>query len=148
MTSNPPSERADALLGVAYLSTAAELFGDDALGSILGVSRAHNARAGVTGMLLYGDGVFLQAIEGPPGVVHGLLGRIGQDPRHRGVQVLYEQPLAAREFGAWTMGFARADRPTEDGASPVFDVGFDPAALAVAPGRARRLLLGFRSWVR
>jgi hypothetical protein len=53
-----------------------------AIESILTQSRQHNAASGITGILCYGDGIFLQCIEGGRMQVSELFGSIQVDPRH------------------------------------------------------------------
>ena len=76
------------------------------IGDILAKSRANNARCGVTGALLYSDGCFAQALEGPVAAVHETFERIQCDPRHKNVVVLQAGPATGRLFGAWSMTLA------------------------------------------
>ena len=46
-----------------------------------------NPASGVTGMLLYGNGTFLQALEGDEKVVADLYGKIEKDSRHIDVKM-------------------------------------------------------------
>ena len=55
-----------------YVSTARELMDKDALLGILAKAREKNARLGITGMLLYKDGNFLQLLEGEETIVRGI----------------------------------------------------------------------------
>ena len=48
---------------------------------ILSSARQHNHQLGVTGILVYGGGIFMQAIEGGRQVVSDLYGAIQRDPR-------------------------------------------------------------------
>jgi hypothetical protein len=57
---------------VFYSSAALVPFSDAELTDLLAVSRANNLRLGVTGMLLYHDGSFLQALEGEETIVERL----------------------------------------------------------------------------
>ena len=75
-----------------------------AIDAILAQSRAHNTACGVTGILCYGAGVFLQAIEGGREAVSELFGHIQKDPRHKDVVLLHFEEIEARRFGGWTMG--------------------------------------------
>jgi hypothetical protein len=56
-------------------------------------------------MLLYRDGEFVQILEGDAEHVGALMARITADPRHHDVRVLLEEPLHARRFAEWTMGY-------------------------------------------
>lgn len=76
----------------------------EAIDKILSQSRSHNPSSGITGILCYGGGIFLQAIEGGRGPVNQLYGQIQQDPRHEQVELLYYEEISERRFGGWTMG--------------------------------------------
>jgi hypothetical protein len=56
-------------------------------------------------MLLYKNGEFMQALEGPDKEVTALAERIAKDPRHRDVRVILKTAARQREFPDWTMGF-------------------------------------------
>ncbi|MDP2769915.1 MAG: BLUF domain-containing protein [Giesbergeria sp.] len=75
-----------------------------AIEAILMQSRQHNPGCGITGILCYGGGVFLQAIEGGRPAVNELYGHIQRDPRHKDVELLHYEEIAERRFGGWTMG--------------------------------------------
>lgn len=76
----------------------------DAIETILAQSRQHNPECGITGILCYGGGIFLQAIEGGRMAVSELYGHIQKDPRHKDVVLLHYEEIAERRFGGWTMG--------------------------------------------
>lgn len=95
----------DPLLSVVYTSVATEPFDDDELRSLLEQSRRSNTEAGVTGMLLYRAGRFIQFLEGPERVVRGLIQRISADRRHGRVTVLLEDHVEQRQFADWSMGY-------------------------------------------
>jgi len=76
----------------------------DAIEAILGQSRQYNPTCGITGILCYGGGIFLQAIEGGRGAVSDLYGHIQKDPRHKDVVLLHYEEIMERRFGGWTMG--------------------------------------------
>lgn len=75
-----------------------------AIDSILTQSRQYNPVSGITGILCYGGGVFLQAIEGGRVPVNDLYGHIQKDPRHKDVVLLSYEEISERRFGGWTMG--------------------------------------------
>ena len=81
--------------------------------AILEESRRNNALDGITG-LLWSDGAhFLQVLEGPGEAVGETFGRILSDHRHSAIVVLHDAPIAAREFGGWSMMHRRADEPAD-----------------------------------
>ncbi|HRO81648.1 MAG TPA: BLUF domain-containing protein, partial [Alicycliphilus denitrificans] len=75
-----------------------------AIEAILTQSRLHNPATGITGVLCYGGGIFLQAIEGGRSVVSELYGHIQRDERHKDVELLAFEEISERRFGGWTMG--------------------------------------------
>jgi hypothetical protein len=91
---------------VFYSSAALTQFSDAELTALLAVARVNNGRLGVTGMLLYHDGSFLQALEGEENVVERLYAKIGSDKRHHRVVALLRRQVDARYFDQWQMGFA------------------------------------------
>jgi Sensors of blue-light using FAD len=62
-----------------------------------------NAARGVCGLLVYTPSHFLQVLEGQRDDVNATFARIQSDPRHDQIRVLADQPIAAAEFGAWSM---------------------------------------------
>ncbi len=72
--------------------------------SILAQSRSHNPASGITGILCYGGGIFLQALEGGRMQVSELYGHIQKDTRHKDVVLLSYEEISERRFGGWTMG--------------------------------------------
>lgn len=75
-----------------------------AIDDILSQSRQFNPGSGITGILCYGGGIFLQAIEGGRMAVSDLYGHIQKDPRHKDVVLLHYEEITERRFGGWTMG--------------------------------------------
>ncbi|WP_038210893.1 BLUF domain-containing protein [Xenophilus azovorans] len=72
--------------------------------AILAQARTHNTANGITGILCYGAGTFLQAIEGGRMAVNELYGHIQRDARHKDVVLLHYEEILERRFGSWTMG--------------------------------------------
>ena len=96
-----------------YTSTATgDRLTDEELGTILSVSRRNNRAAGVTGMVLYAEGFFVQALEGKPEAVKETFVRILGDSRHTRVLKLYKTSIPMRNFPDWPMAY-RAAQPGE-----------------------------------
>jgi hypothetical protein len=91
------------LVRLLYVSRAVEKDAR-AIEGILESSRQHNLSNGITGVLCYGGGIFLQAIEGGRAAVNTLYNHIVADPRHTDVVLLHYQEISERRFGGWTMG--------------------------------------------
>ncbi len=91
------------LVRLLYCSRAVDT-SEAAIESILSQSRQHNPVTGITGILCYGGGIFLQAIEGGRMPVSDLFGHIQKDARHKDVALLHYEEISERRFGGWTMG--------------------------------------------
>ena len=91
------------LVRLLYASRALDT-SSDAINAILAQSRQYNPTCGITGILCYGGGIFLQAIEGGRMPVSELYGHIQRDPRHKDVALLHYEEISERRFGGWTMG--------------------------------------------
>ncbi|QHS57201.1 BLUF domain-containing protein [Mucilaginibacter sp. 14171R-50] len=94
---------------IVYLSTAVKLLHENQLFDILHNSRQHNAAVGISGVLLYADGNFIQVIEGKDSVIDALYARIQADQRHTNIIKLIDEPIAEKNFSEWLMGFAVTD---------------------------------------
>ena len=92
------------LVRLLYVSRAVDPDCAKAIASILDVARHHNLDNGITGVLCYGGGIFLQAIEGGRMAVNQLYNHIAADERHKDVVLLHYEEIAERRFGGWTMG--------------------------------------------
>ena len=92
---------------IVYTSSARHEFSPADLEKLLVSARMHNKAVGVTGMLVFHDGAFLQALEGEKRAVNEIFARIQNDPRHGDLAVLYRGPgPEQRVFGEWSLGFA------------------------------------------
>jgi hypothetical protein len=91
------------LVRLLYASRAVDSSAD-AIEAILTQSRHFNPTCGITGILCYGGGIFLQAIEGGRMAVSELYGHIQKDARHKDVILLHYEEISERRFGGWTMG--------------------------------------------
>lgn len=91
-----------------YTSRANQEFSAAELTQLMMRSRASNSTVNVTGMLVYHNSVFLQALEGNESSVRDVFNRIKNDPRHARVSILRDQKSFGerRIFGDWSMGFA------------------------------------------
>lgn len=109
------------LLTVVYASSAVTPFDGPALEALLASARRFNERVDVTGMLLYHDGNFLQAIEGPEAGIKAVMKRVAADPRHRGMIEMWRGTVEERTFAEWQMAFrqprGRADDDMPEGFS-------------------------------
>jgi hypothetical protein len=118
---NPPSSSPSAggvssaadsgLHYLMYVSSARRKFGAAELAELLTRAREKNSRIGITGLLLYKAGLFLQVLEGDSGRVRELYDTIASDERHRACSVVLEGALPERRFSDWSMAFRNLDDP-------------------------------------
>jgi hypothetical protein len=95
------------VIQLCYISTARPSVTWDTVDDILTVSRRNNARAQVTGLLLFNGKRFLQLLEGPQLLVDAAYSRILRDDRHYAIVKLSGREIEEREFGGWDMAFER-----------------------------------------
>jgi hypothetical protein len=138
------------LCSLVYVSIAFEEMTDDDLLRLLEAARKNNAQFGITGVLLYRERFFIQALEGEAHDVDRLFEVIKQDPRHYNVLPIYKSHIDRRSFSQWAMGF---DSPNFDALKQIDGFsdfmrphpadGFDNIAQPLA-GTVESLLQGFR----
>ncbi len=117
------------------------------LENLLEVSRARNLQRGITGLLLFRDGIFIQVLEGKTADVQFLYRLICQDPRHHSAVKLLEERISSRRFPSWSMGYRvlsesdlrYLDPTPPNGAKPVLD----PRRLLAAPEQVATLIRNF-----
>ncbi|MCU0841543.1 MAG: BLUF domain-containing protein [Thiobacillaceae bacterium] len=95
---------------LAYISTAAPDLTDADLRLILDQSRRNNPRQRITGHLQCHGDLFFQVLEGPAESLDALLEKVGNDPRHADLRLLYRETLTRRNFANWSMGFGPCGR--------------------------------------
>jgi hypothetical protein len=122
-----------------------EMHADDLLKLLLD-AREHNLEHGITGLLLYHEGRFMQMLEGPRDAVLPLYERIAADPRHCDTVLEFSEGATQRLFPDWQMGFAVV--PNIRGRAVMSGIESDREAEAVlrtlAPDRPLvRRMLGF-----
>jgi hypothetical protein len=92
---------------------------------ILLSARLKNSRLGITGALLFNEGLFAQSLEGPRDKVVEVFEAISRDPRHSNVMVLESGIQEGRRFPDWAMAFASASgRPGFESIAPAFEKAF------------------------
>jgi len=93
-----------------YCSRAAEGVDDVEVDRIIEFSQNRNADRDITGILVFGSGVFFQWVEGPPTEVQNLIVSIHADSRHYDVVEL-DRSVDKRErlYADWDMERVEAD---------------------------------------
>ncbi|MFK8043536.1 BLUF domain-containing protein [Congregibacter sp.] len=99
-----------ALETFVYCSRASKGVGDVEVNRIIDFSQRSNAARRITGMLVFGSGVFFQWVEGPPTEVKSLIKSIYGDSRHHDIVEL-DRSVDNRErlYPAWEMERVEAD---------------------------------------
>lgn len=78
---------------------------EDALIDILDRTQYKNLRLGISGLLVFHNGKFMQLLEGEEKQVKELFEIIRRDPRHTDVTVTLETDSQTRIMPSWVMGF-------------------------------------------
>jgi hypothetical protein len=134
------------MLSLIYSSVATRSLDEGDLAALLEQSRAANGREGVTGVLFFRNGYFLQLLEGPDAVVRAKLERIKRDDRHTKVRLISEELLEERQFPEWTMGFPATERSLQD--VPGYRTTFDDLDAAADLGPSASAVRELTRWFR
>ena len=129
-----------------YTSSASHLMSDPELTILLGDCRDRNVHDGITGMLLYKDGSFMQVLEGNKENVFRTYARIQKDTRHKDISLLREREIEDRNFGGWSLGFKSidtSDLEREPSFSRLSSEVFSSPAFTEKPHIALKLLKSF-----
>lgn len=94
---------------IVYRSRAVYPMHENQLLDILHSSCIHNAALGITGVLLYAEGNFIQCLEGRAAFIDTLYSRILADQRHTDIETLINETIEERSFVRWCMGFSLTD---------------------------------------
>lgn len=92
------------LVRLMYASRALPTVDQEALLAILRQCKNRNPEQGITGVLCYSDGIFLQVLEGGRSAVNALYNRIVADTRHTQVELMTYSEIGERRFAGWSMG--------------------------------------------
>ena len=130
-----------------YVSNTVDELGLDDLDRVLTASRRNNAMMGITGLLLFIDGGFLQILEGEERAVRELYTRIASDPRHRNPRLMLDREIPSRAFAEWDMGFERPcmDDPETAG---MFGVAREAIHGRLSPGTGRIVAMMLQTFYR
>lgn len=102
------------LFNLVYCSQASDGVENADVDTIIATSRRRNPALGITGVLVFGGGVFFQWIEGPKAEVMGLVKLIEADPRHELFVILStDEEVRERIFPTWDMELVGAENIQE-----------------------------------
>ena len=91
------------LYRLIYVSQAVSGLEYPDLVEILDKSERNNRKVGITGMLGFGDSMFLQVLEGSRRLVSQTYNRILLDKRHANAELIDFSEIEYRDFGVWSM---------------------------------------------
>lgn len=98
------------LVRLVYASRATRALSGQDLVTILRQSREHNQAEGLTGLLCFNDGIFVQVLEGSRELVNARYQRILADGRHSDAILMSYEEIQERRFAGWTMGQVNLSR--------------------------------------
>jgi hypothetical protein len=98
------------IYSLVYCSRASPDIDDAAVSHIIRAAQRDNPRQGITGLLVFGSGIFFQWLEGPRERVTALMGRLRNDTRHNSiVQLSDSEEVRERLFPDWDMELVGSD---------------------------------------
>ena len=107
---NDEGQSTQSIHHIVYCSKAAHHMDKEALKKIIATAKHHNPRFGITGLLVFGSGIFFQWLEGPKDNVTSLYKMISADLRHSDVVLLTkEDETRERLFPNWDMELVAAE---------------------------------------
>ncbi|MCX7261726.1 MAG: BLUF domain-containing protein [Burkholderiales bacterium] len=107
---NDEAQQTQSIHHIVYCSQASHHMDKVALEKIIATAKHHNPRFGITGLLVFGSGIFFQWLEGPRDNVTSLFKIISADHRHTDVVLLTkEDEYRERLFPNWDMELVEAE---------------------------------------
>ena len=94
---------------LVYVSSAVRLLSLGEITYLLKRARERNSEYGITGVLLYDGGNFMQYLEGPEASLDVIYRIIQADGQHTGIILLSREAIEERQFGDWSMGFQTSE---------------------------------------
>jgi len=94
---------------LVYVSSAVKLLSPEEIEYLLTRARDRNEEYGITGVLLYIGGNFMQYIEGLADNLEVIYKIIREDKQHTGIILVTREAIEEREFGDWSMAYHTKD---------------------------------------
>jgi hypothetical protein len=106
----PADHRLSLIYNLVYCSRASPGIDDAAVARIIEAAQRDNPRQGITGLLVFGSGIFFQWLEGSREHVTALMARLRNDPRHNHIVLLSDaEEVRERLFPDWNMELVDSD---------------------------------------
>jgi Sensors of blue-light using FAD len=103
------SQDGAACVQLVYISRAVGNATEVELPEILRQARGYNSTHGITGILCFAYGRYLQVLEGGTQEVNELYLKIGADKRHEAIRLMKFSHTQSRAFALWSMRLIRFD---------------------------------------
>ena len=97
------------LKSLTYTSWARPGISDADIEAILRSARTNNPLDGLTGVLIFNGGAFVQILEGSEQAVNEIVGRLCTDKRHSNFFIREERLIEERAFPDWSMAYLRLE---------------------------------------
>jgi len=97
------------MIRLVYISQAVVGITEEQVQNILKTSQRNNSANGITGVLSFGGGLFMQILEGSEQAVLRLYVKILDDPRHTDCRLIHISPADEQVFQKWSMAILGAD---------------------------------------
>jgi hypothetical protein len=126
-----------------YVSESCLSWPEDAheVDDIVAAARRRNEEVSITGALIYTRTHFAQVLEGEAAALHSVMASIREDPRHRNIHVVSDEPLSSRCFPDWTMAYSGPSFYVDRKIRPLLSEATDPE-------RSRRAAAGLLALMR
>ena len=100
-----------------YISSATKSLVREEFLELVAQSQNNNDALGITGVLMYKDGNFMQVLEGEQEVIAKLYASIKADPRHTLVSIIQEGPISLREYPDWSTTYLNSEEGQHENVS-------------------------------
>lgn len=110
----PKSEKGTECVQLIYISRAVGSASKIELPTILRRARGHNSEQGITGILCFAYGRYLQLLEGGAKEVNELYLKIGADKRHEAIRLMKFAKVQTRAFALWSMRLIQLDETSSE----------------------------------
>lgn len=92
-----------------YISSATKSLTREDFLELVAHAQKQNAAMGITGVLMFKDGNFMQVLEGEQELIAKLYADIKVDPRHTLVSIIQEGPISLREYSEWSSTYFNSE---------------------------------------
>ena len=92
-----------------YISSSTKNLAREEFLELVAQSQLKNDAMGITGVLMFKDGNFMQVLEGEQELIAKLYSAIKVEPRHTLVSIIQEGPISLREYQGWSSTYFNSD---------------------------------------